>query len=194
MKTRRSFKLGGVATSLFVTVILTALCSISGMTKAQPAQPCCVDRWDPARTERGRWGPGRMGEAQRQRMARHWAFMHEGVPAEYRGQTNPFEGSDDAVSEGRRLYATHCELCHGSEGLGDGQIANSLSPSPALLAHLIQMPMAVDEYLLWSISEGGTAFGTSMPAFREVLSREEIWKTITFLRAGLPPMSEENGD
>lgn len=194
MKSRRSFKLGGVATSVSVAVMLASLYSIGEITKAQPAQPCCVDRWDPARMERGRWGPGRMGEGQRQRMARHWAFMHEGVPTEYRGQTNPFESSADAVDEGRELYATHCELCHGSEGLGDGQIANSLNPSPALLAHLIQMPIAVDEYLLWSISEGGTEFDTSMPAFGEVLSREQIWKTISFLRAGLPPASDGSTD
>ena len=110
---------------------------------------------------------------------------------EYRGQTNPFALSADSVREGRELYATHCALCHGSQGLGDGQIANSLSPSPALLAHLIQMPIAVDEFLLWSISEGGEAFGTSMPAFKEVLSREEIWNTVSFLRAGLPPSSQD---
>ncbi|NNC64827.1 MAG: c-type cytochrome [Gammaproteobacteria bacterium] len=120
--------------------------------------------------------------------------MREGAPAEYRGQSNPFESSEEAVAEGRQLYATHCQLCHGSEGLGDGQIADSLTPSPALLAHLIQMPMAVDEYLLWSISEGGTEFGTGMPAFKEVLSREQIWKTITFMRAGLPPIAEEAGN
>ena len=100
--------------------------------------------------------------------------LSEGAPAEYRGQTNPYESSEEAVAEGRQLYATHCELCHGSEGLGNGETANSLSPSPALLAHLIQMPMAVDDYLLWSISEGGTEFGTGMPAFKEVLSREQI--------------------
>ena len=101
MKSKCSIKLGGAAASVFLAAILIALCSISEMTSAQPAQPCCADRWDPARTERGRWGPGRMGEGQRQRMARHWAFMHEGVPAEYRGQTNPFESSEDAVGEGR---------------------------------------------------------------------------------------------
>lgn len=120
--------------------------------------------------------------------------MREGVPAEYRGWANPFESDEAAVGDGRVLYATHCESCHGPEGMGDGEIANSLTPSPALLAHLIQMPMAVDEYLLWSISEGGAAFDTSMPAFKDVLSREQIGKIVTFLRAGLPPVSEEGVD
>ena len=47
-------------------------------------------------------------------------------------------------------------------------------------------PIAVDEYLLWSISEGGRQFDTEMPAFKGTLSREEIWKVIAFMRAGFP--------
>jgi len=186
--------LGRLAAYLLPAAMVVIFCSFSGAAQAQPGMSCCSDRWDPARTERGRWGPDRMGPAQRPRMARHWAFMHEGVGAEYRGQENPFESSADAVNEGRGLYATHCELCHGSEGLGDGEIANSLSPSPALLAYLVQRPMAVDEFLLWSISEGGQAFESSMPAFKETLSRDEIWKIVTFMRAGFPPVADDNAE
>ena len=47
---------------------------------------------------------------------------------------------------------------------------NALYPSPALLAHLLRMPQAVDEYLLWAISEGGDPFGTAMPAFKGPLA------------------------
>jgi mono/diheme cytochrome c family protein len=31
-----------------------------------------------------------------------------------------------------------------------------------------------------------------MPAFKDVLSEEELWKTISYLRAGLPSMSEDS--
>lgn len=66
----------------------------------------------------------------------------------------------------------------------------SLLPSPALLAYMIQRPIAVDEYLLWSISEGGKQFDTAMPAFKGTLSREEIWKVIAFMRAGFPDTAQ----
>jgi mono/diheme cytochrome c family protein len=46
--------------------------------------------------------------------------------------------------------------------------------------------MAVDEYLLWTISEGGKPFDTDMPAFKDVLTPEEIWQVIAFMRAGFP--------
>jgi mono/diheme cytochrome c family protein len=70
--------------------------------------------------------------------------------------------------------------------MGDGEVAKSLSPSPALLAHMIQMPMSVDEYMLWSISDGGAALGTAMPAYKDVLTKDEIWEIVTYMRAGFP--------
>ncbi len=69
----------------------------------------------------------------------------------------------------------------------------SLTPSPALLAYLVQQPIAVDQYLLWTISEGGQAFGTAMPAFKKVLSQDEIWEIVAYLRAGLPMVEPEGG-
>ena len=63
-------------------------------------------------------------------------------------------------------------------------MGKALSPSPALLAYMIRRPIAVDEYLLWTISEGGKQFATDMPAFKDKLAREEIWKIIAYMRAG----------
>ena len=78
--------------------------------------------------------------------------------------------------------------CHGEQGLGDGEAGGDLTPSPALLGHLVQQPIAVDQYLLWSISEGGREFGTAMPAFKDKLTQDEIWQIIAYLRAGFPEM------
>jgi len=49
------------------------------------------------------------------------------------------------------------------------------------------MPMAVDEYMLWSISEGGVNFQTEMPAFKNELSQDEIWKIVAYMRGGFRP-------
>ena len=55
---------------------------------------------------------------------------------------------------------------------------------------MIQRPIAVDEYLLWSIAEGGKQFETEMPAFKEILSRDDIWKIIAYMRTGFPEASK----
>ena len=145
------------------------------------------DRWNPNWMQRDMWGPGQMGPGMQKRMARHWTFMHQGIPAAYRGARNPLPTDAKTIGEGRTLYQDNCASCHGATGMGDGEAANSLNPSPALLAYMIQMPMAVDEYMLWSISDGGEAFGTDMPAFKDALKRDEIWKIIAYMRAGFPP-------
>ncbi len=109
------------------------------------------DYWQPGWMRRHHWRRGRDADMQA-RMRRHWTFIHEGVPQEYETARSTVAQSDEVISVGGKLYAEHCASCHGKSGLGAGK---SLTPSPALLAYLIQRPIAVDSYLLWSISEGG---------------------------------------
>jgi mono/diheme cytochrome c family protein len=144
------------------------------------------DRWNPNWMQRDMWGSDHMGLGMRQRKERHRTFMHQGVPVVYRAARNPLSPDTTNISKGRSLYQSNCAVCHGATGMGDGEAAKSLNPSPALLAHMIQMPMSVDEYMLWSISDGGSAFGTSMPAFKDVLTKDEIWQVVTYMRAGFP--------
>ena len=79
---------------------------------------------------------------------------------------------------------------NGDTGLGNGRLAYALTPSPALLAYMVQQPIAVDQYLLWSISEGGKQFGTAMPAFKNQLTEKQIWEIVAYLRAGFPDLEE----
>jgi mono/diheme cytochrome c family protein len=49
---------------------------------------------------------------------------------------------------------------------------------------MIRRPISVDEYLLWAISDGGKQFESEMPAFKDRLSRDDIWRVIAYMRAG----------
>lgn len=174
-----------------VVVLLVLPSGLIAQAPEEPTAPCCVDRWDPGWTERDIWGPDAMTPGQLLRMARHWTFMHGGLPFEYRGLWNPLESTSEVVDAGAKLYRQQCAECHGGQGMGDGDRARALTPSPALLAYMIQMPMSVDEYLVWTISEGGDELGSDMPAFKDRLSRNEIWEIISFMRAGFPAARSE---
>lgn len=176
----------GVLALAIVFTLLLNLDSTSAQSPGAQSRHCCQDMWDPNWMQRDMWGAGRMGPGKRQRMKRHRVFMHEGIPVEYRGARNPFSSDAKTIGEGRTLYPENCSSCHGEKGMGDGVGAKSLSPSPALLAYLIKMPMSSDEFLLWSISDGGITFGTAMPSFKDVLTRGKIWKIVTSMRAGFP--------
>lgn len=162
----------------------------AGAVSAQTPEPngCCADRWDPARSERELWQKGQMGPGHQQRMQRHWTFMHEDVPPEYLTARNPVIPTSANLKEGAALYHKHCAGCHGLDGMGDGEVGKSLSPSPALVAYLVQRPTAVDGYLLWSIAEGGDRFGTDMPSFKEKMDPGHLWRIILYMRSGLPDL------
>ncbi len=103
------------------------------------------------------------------------------VPAEYAGKTNPLAGDAAAAEAGADVYATNCASCHGDAGAGDGPAGSALDPKPAALNNLGADKS--DAYLFWRISEGGMMepYNSSMPAFKGVLSEEQIWQTIAFI-------------
>jgi mono/diheme cytochrome c family protein len=115
-------------------------------------------------------------------MIRHRYVMHNGLGSRYASLANPLKPSARNIADGIRLYGQNCAMCHGKTGLGDGDSGKSLDPPPSDLAALVSMPIATDGYLYWSIAEGGKQLGTGMPAYRDTLKTDEIWKIIIYLR------------
>lgn len=98
------------------------------------------------------------------------------VPMEYAGRKNPL--GPEAAAAGAEVFKTNCEMCHGAQGHGDGPAGQSLEPRPRNLAEL--QPKAGDDFLFWRISEGKP--GTSMVAWKGILTEEQIWQVVSFLR------------
>jgi len=177
---------GAVAALLLMVSVGPSAFAQQGEQPAWGANP-----WEPGKSKP--WNTDNLTPGERQRLLRHQAFMNKEVPEGYLATSNDVGYTTRAIAAGGPLYLAHCQQCHGESGLGNGELAMSLTPSPALLAYLVQQPIAVDQYLLWTISEGGQAFGTAMPAFKKVLSQDEIWEIVAYLRAGLPVVEPEGG-
>ena len=97
------------------------------------------------------------------------------IPSEFAGQSNPLGA--DAATKGSNIFKTNCEACHGPQGHGDGPASLALEPKPKNLAEL--QATAGDDYLFWRISSGKE--GTSMVAWKGVLTDEQIWQVIAFI-------------
>ena len=100
----------------------------------------------------------------------------EPVPPDFAGLTNPLDAN--AAAEGAKVFQVNCESCHGPQGHGDGPAGAALDPAPKNLADL--QAAAGDDYLFWRISTGKE--GTSMVAWRGVLTDEQIWQAVSFIR------------
>jgi mono/diheme cytochrome c family protein len=146
---------------------------------------------DPQRGRPLGWNLKNISPDQQQSVLRFSTFVNKGVPEQYLKAENSVGYSTKAIAAGGPLYMAHCAKCHGETGLGNGELAYVLTPSPALLAYMIQQPIAIDQYLLWTISEGGKQFDTAMPAFKSELTQEQIWQIVAYLRAGFPAVDDE---
>lgn len=98
------------------------------------------------------------------------------VPADYAGKTNPL--GPDAATAGAEVFKTNCESCHGPQGHGDGPAGAALDPQPKNLAEFA--PQVGDDYLYWRVNTGKE--GTAMVAWKGVLTDDQIWQVIAFVR------------
>ena len=104
------------------------------------------------------------------------SFTPAPIPAEYAGKTNPLDAS--AAIDGATVFKANCATCHGETGAGDGIASGSLDPKPANLA--VVSEQVGDDYLFWRIHDGKP--GTSMVAWKGILSEEQMWQTVAFIR------------
>jgi mono/diheme cytochrome c family protein len=98
------------------------------------------------------------------------------VPAEFAGQTNPLGA--DAATAGAEIFKNNCAACHGEQGHGDGPAGASLNPQPKNLPELASL--VDDDYLYWRINTGKP--GTSMVGWKGILTDEQIWQVVSFIR------------
>ncbi len=92
--------------------------------------------------------------------------------------------------EGRRLYVSYCQLCHGVEGKGDGPLARAMNIRPADLTTTVRSRS--DTILRKIITGEGkptisgrdrhNILSEAMPEWKDVFSDQEIDALIAWLR------------
>jgi len=87
-------------------------------------------------------------------------------------------------AKGKEIFESSCAACHGPEGKGDGPAAAALEPKPRDLTNAEYVSTLSNEHIFKVISEGGASVGLSpiMAAWGGILSENEIWNVIAFLR------------
>ncbi|MDH3599048.1 MAG: CopD family protein, partial [Candidatus Tectomicrobia bacterium] len=93
---------------------------------------------------------------------------------------NPVPRQAAVVKHGAALFRTHCAVCHGEEGRGDGPGAAGLNPKPADLT-AEHVDDHTDGDIFWWLNYG--IAGTAMPSFATTLSAVERWELIHYIRS-----------
>ena len=109
---------------------------------------------------------------------------HQDVAAD---RKNPVTANDASIASGAKLFGNYCTNCHGPNGDGNGVAAPNLTPIPrnlVVVASWGEKPFIdylSDARLYASITNGVP--GTSMLPWIKVMSDEERWSVINYLRS-----------
>ncbi len=85
---------------------------------------------------------------------------------------NQFREPD--LINGKTQFVSNCAACHGTKGLGDGLISNTLAVAPDNIYKELTNPFGFKFELISSVMNGDNGQGGLMPAFRGVLTEKDI--------------------
>lgn len=109
--------------------------------------------------------------------ASHAPKAHWSSPATEKTRANPIALTHRVLIEASELYRDNCAACHGGDGRGIGPHAQDLTTPPANL--FAMAPSHADGDLRWKIAKGRG----EMPGWAEVLSDEQIWKLVHYMKS-----------
>ena len=90
---------------------------------------------------------------------------------------NPVAASPESVAQGKILFGNYCAPCHGTEGRGDGPVAQRAAFPPPNLT--VAAGRRSEGFLYATIRNGGAV----MPSFGHALAPVERWAVVNFLKS-----------
>jgi mono/diheme cytochrome c family protein len=103
-------------------------------------------------------------------------------------EKNPLSATPETMADGKDAFSHYCVACHGNDGQNTGvPFADRMSPPvPSLASRDVQD--YTDGQLKWVIDYG--IWPSGMPGAKGILSDDEIWSIVVYLRH-LPPAGSE---
>ena len=102
------------------------------------------------------------------------------VPLAAKKLKNPVPSTDANIQAGKQIYLQQCALCHAADGHSETKLGLVMYP-PAMDLNSPHVQRWSDSELLW-ITQNGVRL-TGMPAWKTIVSEEDTWKIIDFIRA-----------
>ena len=101
-----------------------------------------------------------------------------------KNERNPIPSTQENIEAGRKNFSSYCLVCHGLDGQNTGvPFADRMAPPVPLLTSVAVQGYS-DGQLRWVIDRG--IFPSGMPASKGMLSDEQIWQVVLYIRH-LPP-------
>jgi mono/diheme cytochrome c family protein len=100
-------------------------------------------------------------------------------PEEAKATQNPIAATEENLAIGKQKYETFCTMCHGFKGEGGEEATKGFEVDPSnLISNSVKQRS--DGELFWATSNGVN--DTNMLPWSELLSDEEIWYIVNYIR------------
>lgn len=95
-------------------------------------------------------------------------------------EKSPLTVNDSVVANGKKLFASKCQRCHGAAGKGDGPDADKEHQADMNLTVAARAARNPDGIVFYKIWNGRTT--PKMPTFSEELSKEQVWAIVAYVQ------------
>jgi len=118
-----------------------------------------------------------VGRAERQGQGRGGGWT---IPPTAATEKSPLTVNDAVVANGKKLFGSKCQRCHGPNGKGDGpdgEPEHQQDMDLTVAARAARNPDGVVFYKIWN----GRA-SPKMPTFSEELTKEQAWAIVAYVQ------------
>ncbi|HLJ25077.1 MAG TPA: cytochrome c [Candidatus Angelobacter sp.] len=98
---------------------------------------------------------------------------------------NPYHPTAQTLDEGKALFQTYCQVCHGDQGHGDGPISSKIPPPPSYVSDRV---LGFPPGRIFHVITLGTG---KMPSYAAQLSTDERWKIVTYVHTSLQGLGDQ---
>jgi mono/diheme cytochrome c family protein len=134
--------------------------------------------------------------------AHTFSVIKDDSPIRALEQTDPAKFAEH-IARGKVVYYQNCFYCHGDTLAADGHFARKVNPLPANFQDPGVLPQFTEAFLYWRVTKGGPGMpdaggpgDSSMPAWENFLSEDDMWNVIAFLYdyTGFKPRAAESAE
>ena len=112
------------------------------------------------------------------------------IPEGGKDEKSPLQPAADVVKKGQALFRANCVRCHGPEGKGNG----ADSDHAADLTDTFRDAINTEGVLFYKVWNGHAiqlrVQVDDMPAFKDQLTREEVWALVEYLKVLRTPLKK----
>jgi mono/diheme cytochrome c family protein len=100
------------------------------------------------------------------------------VPDADKNKVNPIAADVSSIADGKALWGTHCQSCHGKKGLGDGPKSDNLKTEAGDFSKNATQGQT-DGSLYFKIVKGRD----DMPGYKKKIPEsDDIWSLVNYMR------------